>query len=356
MDYIKELEEFVVDYGSAPTLEGMERRTLQDKGIGGPTGAHIVEEIQTPFNFSYITATTGTTAFQNLVGVTHNEISERVKVVNRAFTLLNIPENSKVLFSYAPLVSVFSYQGLKEYGIEPVFMVRSQRDAFLLSLCKEKPIAVVGESTFMKFALLDAVKSNLLEYIPKGIKFICAGTPLDVEFIEVAKDLVDGEVHDLYGCQEFGFLTLDGRPLRDDISLLQRKDDYYDFFVGGLPTGDCFAYSKEGHLCSSDGFILTYSRIRQKNECEVIVRKTTAQDTSTVSRLAKTILRIKSKIIKVPDDLEVASESTELELTNDEGHTMFISGEKTKLFNDLLQAQIDYQSKSKTDPAWVKTR
>ena len=37
-----------------------------------------------------------------------------------------------------------------------------------------------------------------------------AGTPLDLELLPVAQELLQAEVHDLYGCQEIGWLAMDG--------------------------------------------------------------------------------------------------------------------------------------------------
>jgi hypothetical protein len=45
-----------------------------DKGIAGPTAAHVIEEIHTPLNLALVTFTTGSSAFQNIVGVTQNEL------------------------------------------------------------------------------------------------------------------------------------------------------------------------------------------------------------------------------------------------------------------------------------------
>ncbi|MFQ9936695.1 MAG: hypothetical protein ACLRXQ_12685 [Phascolarctobacterium faecium] len=40
---------------------------MADKGIAGPTAAHVIEDVHTPLNLAYLTFTTGTSAFQNIV-------------------------------------------------------------------------------------------------------------------------------------------------------------------------------------------------------------------------------------------------------------------------------------------------
>lgn len=62
----------------------MPRKTLADKGIAGPTAAHTIEEVHTPLNLAYLT-TTGSSAFQNIVGITFAELPARVKA---SFTVL----------------------------------------------------------------------------------------------------------------------------------------------------------------------------------------------------------------------------------------------------------------------------
>lgn len=355
MNRIEELKRFVLDYGTAPTLEEMERRSLKDKGIAGPSGAHVIEEVHVPYNFAYITATTGTTAFQNLVGVTHTELPGRRSAAERLFGMLGIEKGARMLVSYPPLVSVFSQDALTACGIGTDFLLRSDRDAFLLAACEKQPAVIVGESSFLKRALQNLKGLGILDLFPRGTVFLAAGTPLDVELVSVAKELVDGKVHDLYGCQEFGFLALDGIPLRDDLTLLPRDETYYDLFVGGLPTGDCFAVSEKGHICNPEGKILTYSRKRRDEECEVVVKATTAKGRDTILRLRKTILRIKARIIRLDPELELGAERTRLLLTNPEGQERLIEGpEATGLFDRLLEAQVDYQHLSKSDPLWLK--
>ena len=55
---------------------------------------------------------------------------------------------------------------------------------------------------------------GVAEDLPKGVKLLTAGTPLDLELLPVAQELLQAEVHDLYGCQEIGWLAMDGIPVR----------------------------------------------------------------------------------------------------------------------------------------------
>lgn len=128
--FLQEISQLVEDFGSAPKINEMPRRTLADKGIEGPTAAHVIEEVHTPLNLAYLTFTTGTSAFQNIVGVTYAELPARIKA---AFTVLEragLKKGDKVLVTYPPLVNVFAGQALKDYGLEWSFLVRSSRDAF----------------------------------------------------------------------------------------------------------------------------------------------------------------------------------------------------------------------------------
>ncbi len=359
MDKLKELREMIELYGTAPTLEEMPRRSLRDKGIYGPTSAHVIEEIHTPFNLAYVAITTGTTAFQNIVGVTHPEIPDRVAASLEVFSRVGINRGDLVLFTYPPLVNVFPRQALDEYGLRWSFLRRSGRDALLLAMCEERPKAVIGESSFLRAALEDARRLDMLELLPKGLSFIAAGTPLDPDF-PAALDSVGGRAHDLYGCQEFGWLALDGVPLRGDITLLSREgSEFKDFIVGGLPTGDSFLLSEQGHVLNREGKIITYSRMRTEPDYEVTVLQTTAQSPVTAGRLARSILRIKGKIVRVSPELRAGGDRTILSLSFGKGRkepAVIDTPEKTRLFDSLLKAQLDYQSQPKTDPSWIKGR
>jgi len=355
---LKELEEYVQSTSSAPTLESMAHLTLADKGIAGPTGAHFIEEIHTPHNLSYITLTTGTTAFQNIVGVTLHEIADRIAASAKALELAGAQAGDHLLIAYPPLVNVFPRRALEEAGITWSFLKASSRDALLLALCSEQPRLVIGESSFLRATLEDAAKMGMAGLLPRGIVLIAAGTPLDPELQPTVRKILDGAVHDLYGCQEFGWLTLDGIPLRDDISLLQTDEsDYRDLVVGGLPTGDRFTLLECGHICNPAGKIITYSRIRSA-DLETTILRSTASSRDTVERLARTILRIKARIVRVSPDLELGVEQTAVSVApyNATDGTLLKGQGKTRMIDCLLRSQLDYQSGRKTDPAWVKRR
>ena len=92
----------------------------------------------------------------------------------------------------------------------------------------------------------------------------------------------------------------------------------------------------------------------------MIVKATTLTSTVTLGRVARSILRIKGRVVKISPDVKTSSEHTVLELRPDyisagiqEG--IIIEGpEKTKFFDDMVQAQLDYQQKAKADPTWTK--
>ncbi|MGL6199421.1 MAG: AMP-binding protein [Lachnospiraceae bacterium] len=360
MERLKQLREYVEAFSTAPTLASMPRRTLADKGIAGPTGAHVIEEVHTPFNYAYITVTTGTTAYQNLVGVTHQEVADRCQASVRALQLSGVCKNDKILFTYPPLVSVFTKEALIEYGAPWIFLPTSSRDALILTLIEEQPRVIVGESSFFNAALKDAVKMGLADLLPRGLIFIAAGTPLNLELLETAASTTGGTVHDLYGCQEFGLITLDGIELRDDITLIEsEKADIYDLVVGGLHTGDSFPVTAAGHCCNPKGKIITYARNRARDEYETVIVETPASAAITIERLAKTVLRMKTKIVRVDPKLKLGSEHTVVRIQpygKPEQGMLIIGPEKTRLLDVMLQAQRDYQTQSKTDPTWVKER
>jgi len=355
---IDELAEYVRDFQTAPALDAMPRRTLADKGINGPTSAHVIEEIHTPLNLAYVTFTTGTSAFQNIAGVTREEIPARVEASRRALNMAGLKKGDTLLVSYPPLVNVFSKAGLEEFGVKWFFPEVSSRDAVLLSLAKERPTAVIGESSFLRSCLEGAKKLGIADELPQNLIIIAAGTPLDEALQETARTAIRGRVHDLYGCQEFGWLTLDGIPLRDDISLIEAEGGS-DLIVGGLPTGDRFPLSDTGHSCNPDGKILTYRRKRTVPETEVTVLETVAAASETVERLCRTILRIKARIVHVDPGLVTGAERTVLSLKpikREQPAYIINLKEKTILFDALLQSQLAYQKQSKTDPAWLKSR
>ena len=359
MNLLEELEEHVKNSSSAPSFPKMPRRSLADKGMDGPSGAHVIEEVHTPYNLAYIAVTTGTTAFQNIVGVTAREIDDRVSASVKALNLAGIKAGDHLLITYPPLVGVFPQTALKQYGVTWSFLQNSSRDALLLELCKNRPKAVIGESSFLRLTLESAKLFGLVEYLPQKTVFIAAGTPMDNQLAHIAKMLTRSEVHDLYGCQEFGWLTLNGIALRDDMTLVQTDESgYQDLLVGGLPTGDRFPVINEGHSQNPDGKIITYARIRG-GDLEATILKTTAKSREAVERLSRTVLRIKSKILRVSAALALNSSETILKISdygNPKPHLLIKGPEKTKLVDSLLLAQLDYQSGQKTDPAWIKKR
>lgn len=364
MGFFDDLEEMVEEFDTVPTLETMPTRTLQDKGIDGPTAAHVIEEIHTPLNFAYLTFTTGSSAFQNIVGITYNELPERTKAAKKALEICGVKPGHKMLVTYAPLVNVFTKDALNDYQMSWYFQKRSSRDAFLSALYKGQPDVIMGESSFIRFALEDAINLGVENELPRNKIILVAGTPLDIELIEVAKEF-GYKVHDLYGCQEFGWLTVDGVPLRDDISLVDSPlgKDYYEIVVGGLPMGDSFIFSESGHICNPKGKIITYRRERTHPEFEVIVKGTPLSSAATIERAARTILRIKGRIVKVAPDIKTSSDVTYLELVSGTKHpdkeerTITLWGpDKTRQFDLMVEAQLDYQQTKKNDPVWNKQR
>jgi hypothetical protein len=364
-DILRELEAMVADFGTAPTMEEVSRRTLEDKGIAGPTAAHVIEEVHCPYNLALLTFTTGSTAFQNIVGVTHAEIEDKVKATTNALERAGVTRGAKMLFTYAPLVNVFDQRALEGFGLDWFFLKRSSRDAFLLSLCKDRPSVVVGESSFIRASLQETTRLGLKDLVPRDVVAFTAGTPMDLELLEVAERF-GWRAHDLYGCQEFGWLTLDGVPLRDDLSLAPspRGDKYKELLVGGLPMADSFPVADSGHACDPAGRIITYRRERTNPEYEVVVKATTLNSAVTVERAARTMLRIKSRVVKVHPEVKVSAEATELDIVPSivpvehiPEPVMTVRGpEKTRMFDVLVKAQLEMQQTAKTDPAWCKGR
>lgn len=359
--FLENLKEMVEEFGSSPTLEEMPRRNLKDKAINGPTAAHVIEEVHTPLNFAYLTFTTGSSAFQNIVGVTFAELENRIKAGQLALKRAGAKEGSSMLFTYPPLANVFSKDCLDAYGIKPLFLARSSRDAFLSSLYNDNPDIIIGESSFLRVAFDDAVKLGIAADLPKGKIILTAGTPLDLDLLPIAEEVMESKINDLYGCQEFGWLTLNGIPLRDDISLVASpgKRDSSEFVVGGLPMGDSFPVSESGHICDKEGKVITYRRERTHPEFEVFVKETTLTSATTINRVARSILRIKGRVVKVEEDVKTSADHTVLELVPAIGsmEKIIIEGpEKTMLFDDMVKAQLDYQQMSKADPVWIKSR
>ena len=353
------LAQMAEEFSTAPALEDMARRTLDDKLIAGPTSAHVIEEVHTPLNVAYVTFTTGSTAFQNVVGVTYPELPARAAAGKAALERAGACEGDDLLVCYPPLVNVFSRGAFDELGVRPLFLPRSSRDAFLVALCQKRPRLVIGESSFLRTALEDAKRLGVWELLPHGTAYLAAGTPLDQELIEVVAPL-SGRVHDLYGCQEFGWLAMDGVPLRNDVTLVEEgvEGAWRSLVVGGLPTGDSFPVG--GHVLDPEGVIPTYARRRSHPELEVVVRACTAQSAMTVERAARSILRLKGRVVRVHPEVKVGAIENVLDLVSawpGEGSVATVSGlEQTALFQSLIEAQEQYQAESKSDPLWLKRR
>lgn len=359
---LEEMAAMVSQYSTAPSFEDMPKRTLADKLAAGPTSAHVIEEVHTPLNIAYTTFTTGSTAFQNIVGVTYTELPARAAAGKAALVRAGATAGDKLLICYPPLVNVFSKGTFYESGVEPLFLTHSSRDAFLVALCQQRPQLVIGESSFMRTALEDAKKLGVWELIPEGLSVLCAGAPLDLELLPLAEEL-GASVHDLYGCQEYGWIALDGVPLRKDVVLLPEASDdateWVSLVVGGLPTGDSFPKSEAGHVLNPEGTILAYGRRRSNPELTVIVRECTAASPVTVERVTRTILRTKSVIVHVGPDLKVGASANRLELKSRWPENKIVAEiqgpEQTMLFDCMVEAQEQLQGKAKNDPLWMKS-
>lgn len=356
MDGLDSLREMIRSFGAGPLLEEMPRNTLADKGIAGPTAAHRIEELHTPLNFAFLTCTTGSSAFQNLVGVTPQELPARTAAGKRALERSGLRRGDTLVVTYPPLINVFTRQALDDLGIQVRFICRPSRDALLLELCTPPVAGVLGESSFLRAALVDASRLGLWERLPHGLKVIAAGTPLDRALPGVLAPLPGAELHDLYGCQEFGWLTLDGVPLREDVVLWDsgRADGRRHLLVGGLPTGDCFLVGR--HPLNPSGSVLTHTGERASQEAEVTVLATTLSDPGTAARVARSILRIKAKIVRLSPDLRCAQPRSILRVCQPGREaTLELTGPTaTRAFDDLVEAQRAYQRLAKNDPVWRK--
>ena len=358
MDQLDAMREMIRSFGSGPLLEEMPRNTLADKGIAGPTAAHRIEEIHTPLNFAYLTCTPGSSSFQNLVGITQAELPARVEAGKRALEMAGLKRGDTMVVTYPPLVNVFSRQALEEWGIQVRFICRPSRDALLVELCTPPVEAVLGESSFLRAALVDARRLGLWDRLPQNLKVIAAGTPLDPELSDTLAPLPGAVLHDLYGCQEFGWLVMDGVSLREDITLWDsdRPDGRRHLLVGGLPTGDCFLMGK--NPLNPEGTVLTQTGRRSQQEPEVTILSTTLADPGTAARVARSILRIKAKIVRISPQLQCGQPETVLEvgLPGQNDHLCLRGSVVTKAFDDLAEAQKQYQRQAKNDPVWSKKR
>ena len=357
MNRIEKMYQELLLFGNGPLLEEMPRCTLADKGIAGPTAAHRIEEVHTPLNLAYLTFTTGSSAFQNIVGITHQELPARIEAGKRALEMAGIRTGDHIIITYPPLVNVFTRRALDEYGVKAEFILRPSRDALLTALCGQNPRAVIGESAFLRSALIDAERLGIREHLPSKMILVAAGSLLDAQLAEEVQKFAGASLHDLYGCQEFGWLTLDGIPLRKDIVLWDsgRSDLRRHLIVGGIATGDCFLTGR--HPLNSKGCILTATRMRAETDPETTVVACTASGYETVVRAARTVLRIKGRIVRVPQDLVRGAPHTMLSVSlPGVQRTLSLEGPAaTRMFDDLLEAQRAYQREAKTDPVWSKS-
>lgn len=352
---IFDLQNQLLEYGNGPLLSEMPRASLADKGIAGPTAAHRIEEIHTPLNLAYVTFTTGSAAFQNLVGVTQQELPERVAAGKKLLDLCGLRAGAKVIITYPPLVNVFCNQALTEQGVQVRFIQRPSRDALLVELCLGAD-CVIGESSFLRAALQDARRLGMTWDLPSRLILIAAGTPLDPGLLDEASLLPGAVVHDLYGCQEFGWIALDGVPLRSDVRLCTDPEHpkWSHVIVGGLAVGDMLQVGT--HPLNKAGFLCTNTIRRSSLELETVLTAGAVESLETVQRTARTILRLKAKIVRVSPAYRCGASQTELFLSHPcAAPLLTLCGpESTKLLDDLTNAQKMYQRTAKNDPVWSK--
>ncbi len=362
-EFFRELHANIVNFGAAPTFAEMPRRTLADKGIAGPTAAHIIEEVHVPLQVAGLTFTTGTSAFQNIVGITAAELPLKKRAAARVLAHAGLQAGERLLVCYPPLVNVFTRQALDDAGVQWLFLARSSRDAFLDALYREKPAAIIGESAFIKTALADAVKLDAAGALPQVKSIMVAGTPMDTELPALAREVLGAAVDDAYGCQEFGWLTVNGEPVREDLSLIASPlgPEYRECLVGGLPTGDSFPVTDNRHMLSRAGRIITYRRQRTRPDYEVVVLAAPKISIETLERTARTILRIKGRVVKIHPRANPDGDRTILwlkpaNLGLEQKPEIQVAGpEKTAFFDAMVQAQLDYQAHGLKDPVWTKT-
>ena len=352
--------EFFDLFDTEATLAEMDRLSLENKGINGPVAVHKIEEIQTPDNFAFATFSTGTTALQNLIGVTHREIQDRCNASKRLFELSGINRGDSILFTYPPLVNLFPYKAIMDSGIKIQFLKRSSKTSLLSFLSSCNADCIIGESAFLCSAMRDADSLAMKDLFK--CKIIAAGTPLSADLAEECEKR-GIELHDAYGCQEFGWLALDGIEVRNDISFMpvNSSGSLCEIIAGGLPTGDVMPVIDGGHFLSKKSKMATYRRKRSENESIVIIKESNVNSADTLSRTAKAVVRIKGKIISIASDVKVKSERTVLEIKklcgdviSSDNAFLISSKEKTALFDSILNAQLDYQGNHKFNELWNK--
>ncbi len=161
-----------------------------------------------------------------------------------------------MVVTYAPLVNVFTRQALDESGLHWSFLSRSCRGR--AAHCPVSPAAGCGGGRVLIFTRHagTGAKDEPAGVFTKNADADYRRHPLDEALVPLCASLGYG-LHDVYGCQEFGWLILDGLPLREDISLVAAPQggDWREVIVGGLPTGDSFPVATNGHLCNLQGKI-----------------------------------------------------------------------------------------------------
>ncbi len=350
-------------FENEPVLETTPRLTLEDKHINGPAAAHKIEELHTPLCFAFTSFSTGSSALPNVIGVTFPEIEARCRASLKMFRLAGLKSGDCLLVTYPPLINVFPAEALARQGLKVRFLRRSSRGALLESLSEIKPAAIIGESSFIHSTMLDAEKLGRPEMFSEETTIIAAGAPMNMNLLAEAEKR-NIRVHDLYGCQEFGWLACDGLLLRDDISFVPAggvKENSFEVVVGGLPTGDIMPFSPGGHVCCRSGKLITYRRRRASVELNVIVKESTLSSTETVRRTARSIMRLKGKNVFVSPDLVIKSTRTVLELKKSAEECpphlesfLVCGGEKTEMFDAIARAQLDYQRDHRESGVWDK--
>lgn len=350
-------------FDSEPTLAEMPRLTLRDKSIDGPAAAHKIEEVHTPENFAFTTFSTGSSALQNVIGVTLPELESRRRASEKIFKMTGLSAGCAMLVTYPPLVNLFTADALRAHGVKVSFLRKSARSSLLSVLALRRPDVLVGESSFICSAMRDADKLSRSDLFGEGMKIFAAGTPLNMELLEEAekREIV---LHDLYGCQEFGWLACDGCAVRNDISFIPAgcgNEKLFEVVVGGLPVGDVIPLSSEGHVCGGKGNMLTYRRERAQVEFNVIVKESKMLSPESVRRTARSITRLKGRRVYVSHDIITGAEHTVLELKKPveecpsaaSGFTI-CGDEKTETFDLIAQAQLSYQSDHRESGVWRK--
>ncbi len=345
------------------TLAEMPRLSLKDKSIDGPAAAHKIEEVHTPDNFAFTTFSTGSSALQNVIAVTWPEMESRRSASAKVFQMTGLGSGCDMLVTYPPLVNLFTPDALRAHGVNVRFLERSSRSSLLAALASRRPDAIVGESSFILSAMLDADKLSRPDLFGCGMKIFASGTPLKMELLEEAEKKKI-EVHDLYGCQEFGWLACDGHAVRNDISFLPvsgGSGNLFEIAVGGLPVGDIVPLSAGGHVCGRSGEILTYRRQRAQTEFDVIVKESKMSSPESVKRTARSITRLKGRRVYVSHDLVTGAAHTVLELKKSPEECPAASGsfiirgdEKTETFDLIAQALLSYQSSHRENGVWSK--